>query len=146
MKFTWGHGIIVFFIIFLTWIIGFVIFTLGENNDLVTKDYYRQGAEYSLQMNINKRSKLYKDSISISNNNNKVQLDFASSLCQNNLEKLVYFYRPSGKRDDLKVLVQAGSTTATINKEQLKKGRYKVSVKWEMDNKKYEIIKDFAVN
>ena len=145
MKFTWGHGIIFFFIIFFTWIIGFVIFTLGRNNDLVTEDYYKQGAEYSTHMAIDKRSKIYKDSISISNTESDVQISFSSSLAHNNTEKEIYFYRPSNKKDDLKILSKAKQNIALVNKEQLNAGRYKVSFSWKMNGKQYRITKDFEV-
>lgn len=145
MKFTWGHGIIVFFITFLTWIISFVIFSFGENNDLVTKDYYKQGADYSTHMAIDSRSRPYKDSISIKNLEDMVIVAFSSSLLSNTSDKEIYFYRPSNKEDDLKLLATPNNKVSKVSKNQLKKGRYKVSFSWKMNGEKYKIVKDFTV-
>ncbi|WP_430931979.1 FixH family protein [Saccharicrinis sp. 156] len=145
MKFNWGHGIIVFFVIFFTWIISFVIFTLGENNDLVTKDYYRQGAEYSLTMDINKRSAIYRDSISIVNVEDGVVIELASSVANLPKGKDVYFYRPSGKKDDVKLWLDQGKKELFVPNSKLIKGRYNVSVSWNESDNKYKVSKDFVV-
>lgn len=145
MKFTWGHGIIIFFIIFFTWIISFVVFTFSENNDLVTKDYYKQGAEYSKQIDINKRSAVFKDSVAIKNVNDAVQILLPSSIASLKTEKEVYFYRPSAEKDDKRLTIKQGEGALTIPKSELVLGRYIVSVSWFKDNQKYSISKDFRV-
>jgi len=145
MKFTWGHGIIVFFVIFFTWIISFVIFTLGENNDLVTPDYYRQGAEYTKKMDIDKRSALYKDSITIANSNQGVTINMAPSLGNLSSDKEIYFYRPSGEKHDLKTKVMSGKRSAFIDNKLLIKGRYRISISWKQNTEKYIVSKDFVV-
>lgn len=145
MKFNWGHGILIFFVIFFVWIISFVVFSLGENNDLVTKDYYRQGAEYSLKMEIDKRSAVFKDSISIQNESNGVQVVFAGSLVEDGAEKQIYFYRASDKKYDVTLLVPRGQDRIFIDSDKLIKGRYNVSVSWAVDAEKYMVSKDFIV-
>jgi len=145
MKFTWGHGIIVFFAIFLAWIISFVIFTLGQNHDLVAKDYYRQGAEYSKHMEVHQRSMALKDSIEIVNTSQGVAISFAPSLLTNTSEKDIFFYRPADKQDDIKLKIDATQPSVIVPNDMLKKGRYKISVWWKTDNVSYKIEKDFNV-
>ena len=145
MKLNWGHGILIFFVIFFAWIISFVIFSLGENNDLVTKDYYRQGAEYSLKMEIDKRSAVYKDSVSIQSVNNGVQVLFAASMAADLAEKQIYFYRASDKKYDVTLFVPTGQNGVIIDGNKLIKGRYNVSISWEIDAQKYMVSKDFVV-
>ena len=145
MKFNWGHGILIFFVIFFAWIISFVVFSLGQNNDLVTKDYYRQGAEFTLKMETDKRSAVYKDSISIRNGNNGVQVLFAGSLAAECAEKQIYFYRASDKKHDVTLLVPTGQDEIFIDGDKLIKGRYNVSVSWAKDADKYMVSMDFVV-
>lgn len=145
MKLNWGHGILIFFVVFFVWIISFVIFSLGENNDLVTKDYYRQGAEYSLKMNIDKRSAVYKDSISIKNGPFGVQVQLATSVATKGSEKKIYFYRPSDKKNDVTLIVPSGQEVVFIAANKLIKGRYNVSISWEIDAQKFIVSKDFMV-
>jgi len=144
MKFNWGHGIIVFFVIFFTWIISFVIFTLGENNDLVTKDYYRQGAEYGLVMKINKRSAVYRDSVSVVNMNDGAKVVLAASVAKISSDKIVYFYRPSSEEDDVTLMLKQGKRELMVPEEKLKAGRYQVSVSWVSEGNKYKVSKDFV--
>ena len=145
MKLNWGHGILIFFVIFFAWIISFVVFSLGENNDLVTKDYYRQGAEYSLKMEMDRRSAIFKDSISIQNGSEGVQVLFAGSLAADGTEKQIYFYRPSDKKGDFTLLVPKGQHGVFIDADKLIKGRYNVSISWGIDAQKYMVSKDFVV-
>ncbi len=145
MKFTWGHGIIVFFVIFFTWIISFVIFTLSQNNDLVAKNYYKQGAEYSKKMEIDKRSAIFKDSISIVNTAQGVAVNFAPSLTNLPTEKEVYFYRPSSEKDDIRINVPTGEKSLLLSNNKVIKGRYNVSISWVQKNNKFIVSKDFIV-
>lgn len=145
MKFNWGHGILVFFVIFFAWIISFVVFSLGENNDLVTTDYYRLGAEYSLKMEMDKRSAVYKDSISIENGINGLQVHLAPSLAEDGYIKKIFFYRPSDKRDDITLLIPSGQQVVFIAADKLLKGRYQVYVSWGEGDHKYMVSKDFVV-
>ncbi len=145
MKLNWGHGILIFFVVFFVWIISFVIFSLGENNDLVTKDYYRQGAEYSLKMETDKRSAVYKDSVSIKNGPLGVQVQLATSVATKGSEKKIYFYRPSDKKDDVTLIVPSGQEVVFIAANKLIKGRYNVFISWEIDAQKFIVSKDFVV-
>lgn len=145
MKFNWGHSIIVFFVIFFIWIFSFIIFSLKQNNDLVTKDYYKQGAEYSKQFEINKRSAKYNDSVSINNLNNDILVHLTSQIEKYGFNKELLFYRPSDKRNDLKLIINENSDSILVSKTKLVPGRYLVKFSWEMNKDRYEIIKEFKV-
>lgn len=145
MKFSWGHGVIVFLVLFFTWMVSFVMFSLKQNNDLVTKDYYKQGAEFSNHMEIQKRSYSLKDSVLIKNQEGHVLFAFAEVCPELKGEKQIYFYRASDKKDDLKLDVPAGDAQFLVDKSQLKHGRYNVTVSWEYNQEPYEVTKDFFV-
>jgi len=79
MRLNWGTAIILFFVLFFTLMIGFVVSSFRQNNDLVTPDYYDKGADYTHQMEINNRSAIYTDSITITLSNKSVIARFAKS-------------------------------------------------------------------
>ena len=80
MKLNWGHGILIFIILFLVLIGSFVIFALYQSQDLESDDYYDKGAGYSNQIEVNKRSDLYKDSITMTSSQPGAQIALCKSL------------------------------------------------------------------
>ena len=57
MKFTWGTGIFLFLVVFLAACAVFIIFASRQQVNLVHKDYYEKGVDYSEQMKVDERSK-----------------------------------------------------------------------------------------
>ena len=80
MKINWGRALIIFFILFFIWVLFFVLFAIRQNIDLVSDDYYQKGASYTDQININKRSLPYQDSIQISTAQGQVQIVLSRGL------------------------------------------------------------------
>ena len=80
MKLNWGTGIFIFLILFITAGVAFIIFTLQYDVNLVHKDYYEKGVDYSEQMNVEKRSTEFKNAFKITNQNNLLILNIDESL------------------------------------------------------------------
>jgi len=96
MKFNWGHGITVFFSIFVIIMLGVLYLSRQENIDLVTEDYY--GAELKYQDKIDEfnNSKEKGFEVSHSKRNENLVLLFPEELKNgSSLNGEVYFYRPS---------------------------------------------------
>jgi hypothetical protein len=73
MKLHWGNSIVLFFIGFLSLGAFFIVFSLKQNNDLTDENYYEKGAGYSKHIEINKRSVVFNDSVTIKTINNTLQ-------------------------------------------------------------------------
>lgn len=144
MRFNWGHGILTFIIIFLILSIVFIIFSLRQSTDLVSDDYYNQGAGYSKQIEINKRSYPYRDSISVSSTGAEVQILLCKSLISTGDTLNVYFYRPSDKKADIK-LKFAMDEALTVPSKELKNGRYVVKMSWAHKGDWYNIDKEVFI-
>jgi len=146
MKLHWGHAITIFFVIFLSLAVFFIIFSLRQNRDLASENYYNDGAEYTKQIYINERSMFFKDSLSININNNTVEFNFCDSITENSNTIFVDFYRPSNKQFDYKIQFDAKTEPYLVDKSKLKKGRFIVTVFWEIDSLNYEITKNLFVD
>jgi len=144
MKFNWGHGILTFIIIFLILSVVFIVFSLRQSTDLVSDDYYDQGAGYSKQIEINKRSYPYRDSILVSKTRAEVQIVLCKSLMNAGDTLNVYFYRPSDKKADLKLKFPMDRAIALPSKE-LKNGRYVVKMSWLHKRDVYGIDKEVFI-
>jgi len=145
MKLNWGQSIVLFFVIFVSLGIGFIIFSLRQNNDLVTENYYEKGADYTHQMEINSRSAVYNDSIQLMNKESKLVARFSKSIDQMTDSMHINFFRPSDKRFDYEVASLLNSDSISIDKSKLVKGRYKVEFKWQQGHLRYLVVKEFFI-
>ena len=144
MKFNWGHGILIFMIVFVSLATIFIIYSLNQSQDLVSNDYYDQGAEYSKQIEINKRSSLYKDSITFTQLDSEIEVKLCYSLMSTKDTMLVYFYRPSDKSADLKLKFPMAELIR-ISETKFKQGRYIVKMSWNQHGEVYNTEKELFI-
>ena len=145
MKLNWGQGIFLFFVVFISLGISFIIFSLRQNNDLVASDYYEKGADYTHQMEINSRSAFYIDSINLVNQNDLLIARFSKSIDMMTDTMNIYFFRPSDKRFDLEFRMPLQSGSIPIVKSGIQKGRYKVKFQWTNNQDIFMVEKEFFV-
>lgn len=145
MKINWGTGILIFIILFLILSGVFIVFSFQHNNDLVTEDYYNQGAAYSKQIEINKRSAIYNDSVSISKKGSEVEIILSKNLAYMTDSFQIYFFRPSDKTKDYKIEMPS-NLRLIVPCVQLLKGRYIIKISWHNKKEKYLLEKDLFVN
>ncbi len=144
MRFTWGNGILIFIILFLALCAAFIIFSFQQTNDLEDENYYEMGAEYSKQIDINKRSAVYQDSLSAENLDSTIRLRFSNSIIKMTDSIQIYFYRPSGKKFDYNSKVKI-DREISINKSQLAEGRYFIKFYWISNKLDYFIENEIFV-
>ena len=124
MKLNWGNSILIFIIAFLAVCTAFIIFSIRQNNDLVSDNYYREGADYSTRLEVVSRSQAYYDSIRVIQREDYIALYLAKSIIRNSDKFDIWFYRPSGKKSDLREEVRVDADSLIINKSALTRGRY----------------------
>jgi len=145
MKFNWGHGILSFLIGFLALCAAFIVFSVSQSHDLVTDDYYNQGANYSGQILINQRSEPYQDSINISKYENFISIDLPESILSMTDSMELFFYRPSDKSKDIKTTLKNLTESFQFKLEGLSYGRYKVRFTWTGNNEEYLVSKTLDI-
>jgi hypothetical protein len=145
MKLNWGQSIFLFFVVFISLAIAFIIFSLRQNNDLVTDNYYEKGAAYSNQMEINGRSVVYNDSIQLINQNNIIVVRFSKSIDRMADTVYISFFRPSDKMFDCNFICPLATDSLEIEKSKLAKGRYKVKFRWGYGGDSYMTEKEFFI-
>jgi hypothetical protein len=141
MKFNWGTGILIFLILFLAACAAFIIFALRQDVNLVHKDYYDKGVDYTDQMNINSRSAQFQDKIRIETKDEYLIISFEESLVTNIDSGKVLLYRPSNSNQDVLFPMTFSDNSIKIPKENLISGRYILKLSWYSDGLKYEIDK-----
>lgn len=145
MKFNWGTGILLVLVLFLAASAAFIIFAINQDVNLVHKDYYEKGVDYSEQMKVISRSEPFAV---------KVETQFAETGLQIRLDSLlateidsgkIVLYRPSGKDFDLEFQLEKNKTDFQVAAENLIAGRYILKVSWFSEGLKYEVDKQVVV-
>ncbi len=145
MKFNWGTGIFIFLVLFLLACAAFIIFTIRQNVNLVHKDYYEKGVNYTDQMNVSARSKQYYSSIQTQLFKEYLRIDLEDSLASKIDSGNVLLYRPSNSRLDIILPLNQIENSILISKEDLVTGRYILKMTWYFDGQKYQVDKQVNV-
>lgn len=128
-------------IVFLLACAGFIWFAFQQDVNLVHKDYYEKGVDYSQQMKVNERSQPFYNAIQTQLNNNFLQVEFEDSLVAKIDSGSVLMYRPSNSKNDIYLPLDFSENKINIPKENLISGRYILKLYWYSEGLKYQIDK-----
>ncbi len=138
MKFNWGTGILIFLILFLLAAAAFIVFAMRQDVNLVHKDYYEKGVDYTDQMNVITRSQPFSEKINVQQNENGLLIAMDSALATTVDSGRVLLYRPSGSNQDLEILIEKPAGNIFISADKLIGGRYILKTQWFTGGKRFE--------
>jgi hypothetical protein len=134
MKITWGRGITIVMIAFMTFILYMVITLMSKNTDLESEDYYQKEIEFEKEITATKNTNKLKEKVIVSDNKEYIVVQFP------NLEKLdsisVLLFRPDNDKDD-QIFTEENSKVLMIPKKKLKLGVYDLKIQYKVDNELY---------
>lgn len=136
MKWDWGKGIALSFVLFCGFVITIVVLAFQENIDLVSDTYYQDELVY--QDRINQRINLSASGQKISLQQNEQHLILSFPEVFEAARGEVQFYHPSRAIFDKSFQIAINATNQQlIDKTQMIKGKFKVQMSWESDGKNY---------
>jgi hypothetical protein len=136
MKWDWGKGIVLSFVLFCSFIVWIVVQAFQENIDLVSDTYYLD--ELAYQTRIDDRTNLHESGLSIAfeQKDDELILKFPSAFATATGE--VKFYHTSKAIFDKTFPLALNETNKqSISKKELIKGYFKVQVSWAVRDKTY---------
>ncbi|WP_297088468.1 FixH family protein [uncultured Draconibacterium sp.] len=143
MKFNWGTGIFLFLLLFLLGSAVFITFAVRQQVNLVHKDYYEQGVDYTEQMRVRSRSKAYGNALKTSSNERFFIVDIDESLISRIDSGTIHMFRPSDYTKDIQSSFLGKESTDNLrfefDKQALISGRYILKFSWYAGGVKYEI-------
>jgi hypothetical protein len=145
MKFNWGTGILLFLILFLAACAVFITFAFRQDVNLVHKDYYEKGVDYTEQMNVNARSLPFKNDFKIINQKDFLVVNIEESISTKIDSGKVLMFRPSNSKQDIWYELKSNTGILNLPKENLVSGRYILKIYWYSNGLKYEIDQDVNV-
>ena len=140
MKFNWGTGVIVAFVLFISFIMYFVI-SMNTNkkydHDLVTEEYYQQELEYQNDIDKEKKATGLKENIQWKKSDNGIVIIFPNDLDFKEVSGKVFLYRPSNKQLDFETAISLSDYNLLIPDKRLLDGRWNIKVDWQYNGKSY---------
>ncbi len=143
MKLNWGTGIFIFLVLFLAACAIFITFAMRQQVNLVHKDYYEKGVDYSEQMKVDERSKAYTHCFRTESTDQFFLVEVDESLVAKMDSGSIQMFRPSDKTKDITASFKTNDKTVSqhfqFDKRALINGRYILKFTWFMEGEKYEV-------
>jgi hypothetical protein len=137
---SWPLGIVVIFIVFILFKVGFIIFSRFHRVDLVSSDYYQQGINYQQQIERQKRTRSMSKNIRCEYNKSAelLKIVFPANKVLGNISGDIHLFRPSdAKQDKWFFLTLNASGEQIIDVRNLAKGLWRIKIKWIIQSNDY---------
>jgi len=97
-KFNWGHGIAIFYTVFVGVVVFALVSSFGVDHSLVVDDYYQKDIEYQSRYEKESRAMdLNNIQIKVDNSTEEIVIEFKDT---QKVSGTALFYRPSDKSKD----------------------------------------------
>jgi nitrogen fixation protein FixH len=131
MKFHWGTGIGIVFVVFAIGILIMVRISMNREVDLVSEDYYQQELRHQDQIESERRSNDLSEQMSIGVAPGELTLKLPRSFSPDSTSGTLMFYRPADRQKDFIVKLKLDSAnTQLVSTSSLQKGLWKLKVRW----------------
>ena len=148
MKINWGTGIVIAFVLFISFILFFVVkASTNKKYDyhLVSQDYYKDELNYQKDIDKYNNTKELGIELKFEKTLNGIKISFPSTYQTEIIEGNVSLYRPSNQSLDKNIpFVLSEHTTLLIPDQMLVDGRWDIKVSWNENNKEYLYKKEFV--
>lgn len=137
MKFHWGHGIALFYSLFVLTLIMVVIKSRTFDNSLVTEAYYERDINYQQEYNRRQNSDRLEVPVSLEKVDGHYRIEFPAGL-SGQAQGTLLFYRPSSKSLDRQIPIEvdaAGGMDLPLTG--LTPGVYRAILTWSSAGKDY---------
>jgi len=140
MKINWGKGIVIAFVLFISFILYFVLKVQSDSkydNEMVTEDYYRK--EKLVQNNIEsiENANNLSQKVAIVKTTEGIKVSFPKELDYSKIKGKVSLYRPSNQKLDFETSISLSGFDLLIPKNNLVDGLWDITVAWEYEGKTY---------
>ena len=138
MKFNWGTGIVLAFVIMISAMIWLVSIAVRQNDDLVDNDYYQRSITYQEHIEKVKNNDALTEKIKFDQSPGILKITFPGLVANSEYSGDIHFYSPVEERRDLTVKIALNPDfIQIIDLTKLEKGRYRIKIDWKAGKKDY---------
>lgn len=132
-NFNWGHGITIFFILFVGTLVTVLVASRSVDHSLVVDDYYAMDLSYQQRYDAIKNTNA-NESISIIKDKKNNQL-IVTIKSEEKATGEIILYRPSDKSKDYTIPISTNITEIPLN--DLTQGKWRVKTTWTIGEKPF---------
>ena len=148
MKFNWGHGIATAAFLFVCFICSLVYRSMQEKVDFVTTGYYEKELVYQDHIDSEQNALALAENMQVAYSpmHDRVLLSYPPDMPASNLAGEIAFYRPDNSELDFTVPVKSDERHfQEVRTSDMKKGMWKVMIKWNSGTTPYYFEKKIFV-
>lgn len=147
IKFNWGTGILIVFIIFMVSVLTQVFFYMNTNVDLVTDNYYERELAYQDHIIKVKNTENLSEQIIIKNSSGELNVNFPQGYSAEKIKGSILFYRPSDPSKDITLNLKLDDqNTQKIKTSNFINGYWKIKLNWEYGSDSYYHEQTLIIN
>ena len=138
MKFNWGTGILLVIILFIGTMIGIVVFSMNQQVNLVSPDYYPKGVNHEEQIQKQRNLASLGSKITCRKENDSLYITFPDVFKNHPINGDIQFYFMTNYEKDIKKQISLNDSLVQVfSLTSLEPGRYIIKVDWSTPNKSY---------
>ena len=144
MKINWGTGIVIAFVLFISFILYFVFqmtFSSEYDGEMVLEDYYQEEYIFQQAIDAQQNGRALKQNIEISKGPETIYVNFPKEFDYEGITGTIHMYRPEDKRLDFTNKIELESSSYAIPSEKLAKGKWEITINWQYDEIDYRYKK-----
>lgn len=147
MKFSWGTGITLSYVIFITVVIGVVIYFHTLDVNLVSDNYYEQEIKHQSKIDKAERANNLSEKPEIKIDGGNIYIKFPTLFNADEIEGSIVLFRPSNKNKDLTIPLNLNNDLRqNISTNKLDGGVWRIQIDWIARDISYYIEKIIMVN
>ena len=148
MKFNWGTGIVLTFVLFAAGIFYLISICTQENNDLVSDDYYSREIAFQSQIDKEKNADqlVHPLHVSFDKSADLISISFPNQE-HSMIEGNIHFFKPDNAALDFDVNIATDSLLQqVVSAEKMKRGLWRAQVDWKSNGKSYYEEKNVVID
>ena len=139
MKINWGTGIVIAFVLFISFILYFVLTITFQSEyayDLVDEEYYKEELKHQQVIDKQENTQLLSSKILIIKNEQGFEIEFPKEINEKTVGT-VNFYRPSTKVLDFSIPINIHKNKMSVSHANLISGSWNVSIDFTSNSEEY---------
>ncbi len=128
---NWGHGIMIFILLFICLVLGAVFFAMQQTNEMFDADYYQKELEYQSVIDARQNLSRISDHKIVHQNLDEVIIIFPVGTFEKLERGTIELLRADDQqRDVILEVIPTGYDRRIITKSTLSKGVYRTRIHW----------------
>ena len=132
-RIPWPYAILLYFVIFISALVVWILFAIHNDPQLVRNDYYEQELSFQKQIDGQRRAA----NVELTLAYDRLTQSVAVRLPRNTEKGSIYLYRPSNASLDREIALKLGEDEEKIDLRGFEAGLWKIRLTWLADGLEY---------